>query len=648
MKYRFFLSCLLVLLTLTARAQADCPPSALQPGCTVGFRAFVAGVEVTSLCVGQRVVFEPCNPPMPFTASYHAAQGTVLAIPGCNPSNLPTNEYTPQTAGPVTIFVVINNLSGPGAPSLLYRTTFIVNAAPAPDFEVQPCSGGNLLLTLGTGSNYDQYFVQVGSGPRQGPFTRSGGIPTLPANGATSVTVFGNYTSNTTCEGSLSKTFTPLGPAPAPLFPRLVQAAQPGGQAVLTFGGVQPNYRYTVLNGSLPVGTLTAPNTTITLTGAASGCYQLRREDFCQLDPASSTTLCALGLTATPSAGRNTMAFAYSGAAASYRVERNNTLLTTLPGTATGYDDSSGIICGQTYTYRVTAVLPGGEESVSNEASVVAVNGPTPPAPGLVASFTPQNTVALTPVLTGGSIPTGSSLRYRKASGSGATADFATAMSSRVVGDSTALEDLQADPPCYTVRLVDVCGNASPESSASCPAFLTARATDNSGDLISLSWTPFTGPGSGFTYTLQRLDSEGNVLSSFPAASTDPLPPSDRQVLRYRLQISGGGLPAGTFSYSNVASVARSISLTIPNAFTPNGDGLNDVLEVKGRFLKNYSFVVTDRNGQEVFRGTQRSETWDGTINGHAPVNGVYVWRFRQSDETGTTVTRTGSVTILK
>jgi gliding motility-associated-like protein len=94
--------------------------------------------------------------------------------------------------------------------------------------------------------------------------------------------------------------------------------------------------------------------------------------------------------------------------------------------------------------------------------------------------------------------------------------------------------------------------------------------------------------------------------------------------------------------------VVRQPYLAVPNAFTPNGDGLNDVLELKGRYLAGFSFVVVDRNGQQVFQATDRGQTWDGTIRGHAPVNGAYVWRFTMQDEAGQPYTRTGSVTILK
>ena len=46
--------------------------------------------------------------------------------------------------------------------------------------------------------------------------------------------------------------------------------------------------------------------------------------------------------------------------------------------------------------------------------------------------------------------------------------------------------------------------------------------------------------------------------------------------------------------------------------------------------------------------GTQRSETWDGRIRGHAPVLGAYVWRFQQDDEAGRPFTAAGTVTIVQ
>jgi gliding motility-associated-like protein len=214
---------------------------------------------------------------------------------------------------------------------------------------------------------------------------------------------------------------------------------------------------------------------------------------------------------------------------------------------------------------------------------------------------------------------------------------------------------LLAAPPCYTVRLQDVCGNASAASLPTCPVLLAVAAADPEGLTARLSWSAFQGPGgpaAGVSYRVLTLSPTGAVLAtSAPLTGLsylDPAPPTTFQVLRYRVEASGGGLPGSTTSYSNVASLTRQPRLVVPNAFTPNGDGLNDVLELKGRYLSGFTFVVVDRNGQEAFRATDRSQTWDGTIRGHAPVNGAYVWRFSLRDEAGQDFSQTGTVTILK
>lgn len=53
--------------------------------------------------------------------------------------------------------------------------------------------------------------------------------------------------------------------------------------------------------------------------------------------------------------------------------------------------------------------------------------------------------------------------------------------------------------------------------------------------------------------------------------------------------------------------------IAIPNVFTPNGDGINDLFVIKG--LDSYQaskLVVTDRNGQKVFESNDYKNNWDG------------------------------------
>ncbi len=87
----------------------------------------------------------------------------------------------------------------------------------------------------------------------------------------------------------------------------------------------------------------------------------------------------------------------------------------------------------------------------------------------------------------------------------------------------------------------------------------------------------------------------------------------------------------------------------LPNAFTPNGDGLNNEFFISNPFAIEQLdvFEVFDSWGSKMFTTTDKFQKWDGTFNGK-PVNpGVYVWkaRFRCHDQM---MSDFGSVTLLK
>ncbi|WP_082455409.1 gliding motility-associated C-terminal domain-containing protein [Hymenobacter sp. AT01-02] len=204
---------------------------------------------------------------------------------------------------------------------------------------------------------------------------------------------------------------------------------------------------------------------------------------------------------------------------------------------------------------------------------------------------------------------------------------------------------------CYTAQFLDACGNRSAVSTSVCPVVLTATATNEEGTNIQLNWTAFqSGATSTLTYLVISLSASNAVLSSTAVSSRltffDTSPPQNQQVVRYRIEATGPGLNAPT--YSNVATVARQVKLFVPTAFSPNGDGLNDVLELKGRYLDNFRFTIIDRNGQQVFQSTSRTQSWDGRIGTASPVPGTYAWRYESTDQAGRRVVQHGSVTIVR
>ena len=64
----------------------------------------------------------------------------------------------------------------------------------------------------------------------------------------------------------------------------------------------------------------------------------------------------------------------------------------------------------------------------------------------------------------------------------------------------------------------------------------------------------------------------------------------------------------------------------LPNAFTPNGDGLNDVFGISNpRIITSLiSFEIWDRWGNKMFYTTNVNDKWDGTYNGQFVPSGVY------------------------
>lgn len=64
----------------------------------------------------------------------------------------------------------------------------------------------------------------------------------------------------------------------------------------------------------------------------------------------------------------------------------------------------------------------------------------------------------------------------------------------------------------------------------------------------------------------------------------------------------------------------------VPNVFTPNGDGINDFLEVVAKEIENYELIIFNRWGREVFRSNSLDNQWDGTYKGRSCPAGVYYW----------------------
>jgi len=85
----------------------------------------------------------------------------------------------------------------------------------------------------------------------------------------------------------------------------------------------------------------------------------------------------------------------------------------------------------------------------------------------------------------------------------------------------------------------------------------------------------------------------------------------------------------------------------IPNAFTPNTSGVNDVLFVRSNFIATMELVIYNRWGEKVFSTTDQSIGWDGTYNGQLLSPDVFGYYLTVTCPNEETYTKKGNITLL-
>jgi len=89
-------------------------------------------------------------------------------------------------------------------------------------------------------------------------------------------------------------------------------------------------------------------------------------------------------------------------------------------------------------------------------------------------------------------------------------------------------------------------------------------------------------------------------------------------------------------------------TLFVPNAFTPNGDQINDRFTIVGTYIAEYSLVVMDRWGQVMFTSASLDSHWDGMYNGEDAQEGVYTWQVKATDTSGKSHRKNGQVSLIR
>lgn len=147
--------------------------------------------------------------------------------------------------------------------------------------------------------------------------------------------------------------------------------------------------------------------------------------------------------------------------------------------------------------------------------------------------------------------------------------------------------------------------------------------------------------------TILHVNAGDGATYLWPDASTDTLFKVTAPGT-YRLTVTNACGP--TIMSKKVDFTACLDSLLIPTAFTPNGDGKNDVFKPVYYYAigKQYNLTVFNRFGQLVFTSNNISKGWDGTYNGTQQPEGTYIYQVSYKRRNDKAYYAKGTVTLIR
>jgi gliding motility-associated-like protein len=104
-------------------------------------------------------------------------------------------------------------------------------------------------------------------------------------------------------------------------------------------------------------------------------------------------------------------------------------------------------------------------------------------------------------------------------------------------------------------------------------------------------------------------------------------------------------------SITVIIKIDEDFTLYVPNAFSPNGDGVNDVFYAKGEGVHNFQMWIFDRWGNQVFYSDNIYKGWDGSFmakGSEIVQQDVYVWKIEAKSSQGESHSLNGVVSLLK
>ena len=619
-------------------------------------------VNKARVCVGELV--DISSPPNIVNVGYNP-QYDGKGIPA---SITRSTSFTYAQPGSYTI-IQVGSGGGSGTGTIACQEVTVVAREPVA-FTPIICSGRKVALDIkvdGATAPYDQYIIRWGDGTTdvktRAEISAQKPIYTYRTNGTNNPTiaVYGIYgtPSAVSCEGPVSISRVALsGVSNAPSITRLTTT----GDNSITIQyqantGVGMELFQKDANGLYaPTGQkgTSAGTFTVQTNAKQVQCFQVVAQDGCTAAGQRSDEICSLVLTASAINKINDLSWnPYAGTISAatqfrrYQINRNgSSLITYFDRNVGDHRDVSKIECNTQYCYTLEAILSGAVETVVTSAPVcvTGINGDLPDGFRSVLVSVENNHPRLVAALPITGTSSSYTLAVSRADGPSGTFQPVGAVANKnTFIDETA--NPSVGPYCYQLTYLTKCGLASPPSQPVCTVFLGSQSR------ASIDWTaasPFT-PGLVADYTVEVTDSVSGTNREIQVGGNlryepDPNDPT-LQSQKYRIIVASN---TGQRSYSNYFTLRRESIILVPDAFTPNGDGVNDEFVAKGIYVDRFSMTIYNRWGQVIYATSDRTKGWDGTANGQSLAAGQYMYRIDAQDLTNLKTVRTGTVLLIR
>ena len=366
-------------------------------------------------------------------------------------------------------------------------------------------------------------------------------------------------------------------------------------------------------------------------------CFRGKAIDRCSGNEIVSDLICTAQLEVTPEDHRNLVKFNTGNTDGLERIIllSNGTAIDTLAPTASGVFPDSLISCSTTYAIRLE--YEDGISSVTKGLPLSNEGQRQLPAPiNVVSKWLDASTVQFSlPEITGQD-----SIRlmaYRSDGTSLVNEADTTVISLPARGENT----------CYRFRYVDACGNESALSETVCAIYL--QSTFPSAEEILLSWNEYNGYTSGVEEYVLELHPENGI----------PYPETQGIFAPHDISQTAFSAPKNQYKIIAVpqdrtlpSSSSNLFSLPMkgyfPNAFSPNGDEINDIFKAEGPFIEGVELQIYNRWGALVFQAADNEKGWDGSSKGKELPTGTYIYNAVVTTIDGSRHSEQGAVYLIR